>query len=123
MKRLLLYAFSLALTSAAVVMVSNAQPPDFSGFGPGMRGPGGPGGPHREERKLLGQFDLDKNGWLDNRERIPAQGDSIGASGRWRQAGFSRTRASRRSGFWGSGFWGSGGSWSIATDGQAGASG
>jgi spore coat protein CotH len=35
--------------------------------------PGGPGGPKREERKLLERYDQDKNGWLDNEERMVAR--------------------------------------------------
>ncbi|MHC2069826.1 CotH kinase family protein [Bremerella sp. T1] len=67
----------LLLIPAAFVI---AQPPE--GFrGPG--GPGGPGGPRgfgppgsSEDRKLVEKFDQDENGWLDQKERVPARAEA-----------------------------------------------
>ncbi len=63
----------LALNGAAL-----CQPPTMpaGGGGQGGRGPGGPGGgggPMGEERKLVKQFDADKNGRLDIAEREAAR--------------------------------------------------
>jgi spore coat protein CotH len=52
--------------------------PGFGGpgfGGPGFGGPGGgrgPGGPFAAERKMLAQFDANKDGWLNRDEREPA---------------------------------------------------
>lgn len=70
-----------AAAALAVLAVNGAalcQPPTMpaGGGGQGGRGPGGPGGgggPMGEERKLVKQFDADKNGRLDIAEREAAR--------------------------------------------------
>src|SRR5688572_32592114 len=47
-------------------------PPQFGPGGPPM-GRGGPGGMMRQERKLVKEFDLDGNGWLNREERQAAR--------------------------------------------------
>ncbi len=48
--------------------------PEPRGFPGGFgRGPGGPGGMFGQERKIVSQFDKDKNGWLNGDERKPAR--------------------------------------------------
>ncbi|HBH54415.1 MAG TPA: hypothetical protein DDY91_21225, partial [Planctomycetaceae bacterium] len=58
--------------------------PGFGPGGPGFGGPGGPGfgPPGGGERKLLAQFDLDKNGWLNAEERAEARKGGGGRGGR-----------------------------------------
>jgi hypothetical protein len=57
---------SLLLIAALTGVAPAAQ-------GPPQMGPGGPGGPNQPERKILEQFDADKNGWLDATERKAAR--------------------------------------------------
>lgn len=66
------FAFGTALVLAlATATMATAQPP--GGFGPPNRsGPFGPDGP-QAKRKLVKEFDLDENGWLDRAERVPAR--------------------------------------------------
>ena len=66
--------YGLIITCTCMTAVALAQPPrGFGGRGgPGGPGPGGPGGP-REDKKLVKEFDLDENGWLDQKERAPAR--------------------------------------------------
>ncbi len=61
-------AVSLALLCISLLAIAPAQPPSFGppDFGPPGPRPGGPGG---GQRKLLTQFDADKNGWLNSEER------------------------------------------------------
>lgn len=77
MKRLILAGLVGVVAAATPGISVQAQPPGgFGPGGPGMRGPGGPGGfggPNREERKLLEQFDQNKNGWLESDERVAAR--------------------------------------------------
>jgi len=56
----------------------------FGGFPGGPGGPGGPGfgPPGGGERKLLAQFDKDKNGWLNAEERAEARKSGGGQGGR-----------------------------------------
>ncbi len=76
MKRRPIPLLLTVLTGILFISFSYAQPPGPPGFGPpgpGMGGPRGPGGPTREERKLVKQYDVDHNGWLDNSERTVAR--------------------------------------------------
>ncbi len=57
------FLFILLLGSAIASATPAAQGP----------GPGGPGGPNQPERKLVDQFDADKNGWLNTTERAAAR--------------------------------------------------
>ncbi|WP_417730670.1 CotH kinase family protein [Rosistilla oblonga] len=66
--RSLLFLVPLGAIAAGIVY---AQHPGMFGFGPG--GPGGPGGPNREERKIVKQYDVDGNGWLNADERQVAR--------------------------------------------------
>lgn len=47
--------------------------PPFGGGGPPPFGPGGPGGFMGQQRKLVNQFDADKNGFLNREERQAAR--------------------------------------------------
>ncbi|WP_417747417.1 CotH kinase family protein [Rosistilla oblonga] len=66
--RSLLFLVPLGAIAAGIVY---AQRPGMFGFGPG--GPGGPGGPNREERKIVKDYDVDGNGWLNADERQVAR--------------------------------------------------
>src|SRR5262245_44299288 len=57
------------LFAAALTFAVSAQAQRGGMVGPG----GGGGGPMQEERKLVGQFDKDKNGWLNTDERKAAR--------------------------------------------------
>jgi spore coat protein CotH len=60
-----------------MVVGQDPQPPRGRFDGPrgpgGFGGPGGPGGPMSQERKLLEQFDVNKDGWLNDEERQKAR--------------------------------------------------
>ncbi|MEO1525913.1 MAG: CotH kinase family protein [Planctomycetota bacterium] len=67
---------SLCVVLAASASLTFAQPPQRGGGfggGPGFGPPGfGPGG-SQEEKKLVEEFDQDKNGWLNREERAQAR--------------------------------------------------
>jgi hypothetical protein len=102
MKRLLLRLILIATAGVALSVASFAQPP-AGGFG-------GPGGPNRPEIKLLENFDVDKSGWLNADERVPArkaaqaENSQRGAGGR----GFGGRPGRGGPGFGGPGFGGPG---------------
>ena len=56
---------------SAAVMLFTVSARAQRGGGPG--GPGGGGGPAQEERKLVGQFDTNRDGWLNTVERRTAR--------------------------------------------------
>ena len=77
-----LFAVTAGVIAAALVACcapsASSQPPDKGGkgkggFGPGGFGPGGFGPPGGQTRKLLEEFDTNKDGWLNAEERKAAR--------------------------------------------------
>ncbi|GAA4436780.1 CotH kinase family protein [Bremerella cremea] len=104
MKRSIISLGLLLLVSLFTTTSVAQGPPGFGGPGGpggpggrqgGFRGPGGFGGGFgfgggREDRKLVKEFDLDENGWLDQAERAKAREEAKSEGGGGRRGGGNR---------------------------------